>query len=251
MKTLAHFLLQPVLIGLFLLLAGLLLSKWDFALLGRLLWFLAGLWFFLMLFTPVPQWFVRQREQRFSSLREIPAFQEPPQILVLASGFTHDTSLVPTNQLGGTMLQRVVEGYRLYRHIPGAQLILSGPKGERSVSQASVARAAALDLGAVPQDCHVLEHPENTWQEAQLFAARYYHKDRPVILVSSAVHLPRAVYLFQKLGIEVRPAPTAHLVKTEAHEGWRWEPGFSGLSLMRRYLHEKVGEGYARYGLKK
>ena len=223
-------------------------------------------------------------------------------ILVLASGFTNDTTLSAANRLSGTMLRRVTEGVRLYHHLQkvyrdqqqfNVKLILSGPAVDKPVSQANMAAEAAVGLGVNPDDTRLLEHPLNTMQEAQLYAQYYgngnadgsgngsgrekenalanandedndnhnnnnhrHKKDASqLILVTSAIHMLRAHYLFREKGFDPIPAPTAHLVKREQYRTSNqalsfsfsyWKPGFGGIKLMKHYLQELIGIWYAR-----
>lgn len=276
LRPIIHLILHPVSIGALLLLLALITTKYGWLTTGRLFWMAGGLWFFVMIFTPIPQKLVLEREARYPMLLnpnlKIENSSIDIDILVLASGFTNDTTLAAANRLSGTMLRRVSEGVRIYhlmkekyqeataQNHPKIQLTLSGPAVYQPVSQARLAAEAAVGLGVNPQDTRLLEHPLNTWQEAKLYALQYQHseetsdaRDHPLILVTSAIHMPRALYLFRKKGINPLPAPTAHLVKREQLRPQAalsyWKPGLEGIKLMKSYLHETVGMFHTRYFL--
>lgn len=248
LRPLIYFLIHPLFLGVFSLVLGYFLSRTHLGW-GRVFWTLGGVWFFVIFFTSLPQRWLEAWEQRYPPLVSYDRLgQGPaPNIVVLASGFTHDTALLAGQQLSSSMLQRLAEGLRLYRQIPGAKMVLSGPAGERELSQARAAALAAVDLGLNYADSFLLEQPRNTFEEARYYAARF-SAQTPVILVSSASHLPRAVYLFQSQGFEVHPAPAAYHIKREAHAPGLYRPGFHGLQHLQVLLKELVGLGYARWG---
>ena len=329
LRPLIHLFLHPISIGALLLLIALICTKYSWLITGKILWVTGGLWFFLIIFTPLPQKLVMELESRHPTLLKNNFNLNPNfdlnfnpnhatstqiHILVLASGFTNDTTLSAANRLSGTMLRRVAKGVRLYHHLQkieikkkgkgkgtgtgmekgtenqqrfDVKLILSGPAVDKPVSQASMAAKAAVGLGVNPDDTRLLEHPLNTWQEAQLYAQYYgkrngsgrekenahadandedndnhnnnnhrHKKDASqLILVTSAIHMLRAHYLFREKGFDPIPAPTAHLVKREQYRTSNqalsfsfsyWKPGLGGIKLMKHYLHEVIGIWYAR-----
>ena len=78
-----------------------------------------------------------------------------------------------------------------------------------------------------------------------------------MLLVTSAIHMPRAVAVFNKLGIEVIPAPTDYLVPTELNQSLRatWQgqllsllPEAESVSRFTQAMKEYVG--FAIYRLR-
>jgi uncharacterized SAM-binding protein YcdF (DUF218 family) len=65
-----------------------------------------------------------------------------------------------------------------------------------------------------------------------------------IALVSNASHLPRAVPLFEKQGLEVIPAPMGFSTGSPSLAG-SLLPG--GLGLSREALHEYLGQLYNRF----
>jgi uncharacterized SAM-binding protein YcdF (DUF218 family) len=66
-------------------------------------------------------------------------------------------------------------------------------------------------------------------------------RDR-LILVTSAIHMPRAIALFRKFGLDPVPAPTNYLVVTQPgfHYGMLF-PGSDSLHNMEAAVHEYLG----------
>jgi len=71
---------------------------------------------------------------------------------------------------------------------------------------------------------------------------------RRIFLVTHAAHMPRALYAFEKAGLNVTPAPTGYLRDTfqYANAVETWLPGMTALQLSRTALHEWLGLLYYR-----
>lgn len=69
-----------------------------------------------------------------------------------------------------------------------------------------------------------------------------------VLLVTHAAHMPRALYAFEKAGLEAIAAPTGYLKDTFRNAGVleRWLPSLIALQLSRTALHEWLGLLYYR-----
>ena len=132
-------------------------------------------------------------------------------IVVLAGSHILDQRLPITSQFSYDGLVRLIEGIRLHKKAPGAKLILSGGIGNDPVTDAEIMADLAISLG-IPENEIILETKSmNTFEEA-LFIKPIV-KDEKFLLVTSALHMPRAISLFKKLGMDPIPAPTGHLVK--------------------------------------
>lgn len=115
---------------------------------------------------------------------------------------------------------RILYGARLYNQGKAPKLILSGGRitwrGGSGASEADDMKEFALAMG-VPESAIVLEGTSlNTRQNAvNLKPILDRQSAESVLLVTSAIHMPRSVAIFSKLGINVIPAPTDYLVPTE------------------------------------
>lgn len=242
MRSFIHVLYHPLSIFLILAVLAFLGKAVHWFWFSRILWLGAGLWLFMLVFTPLPYSLMRNLEQSYPSLRELPPGFEEANILVLASGFTHDTSLLPNDQLDEHMLKRLSEGIRLY-HLSGgkATLYLSGPQGRRASSQASIAAETAKNIGKVPDSSLVLiEDGRITQEELEAYAAKA-ELSRPLIIVTAARHEKRACFIAKSLGLDPMAAPTAHLIIKESYQSSYWNIGFKGVDIMRSFLREKLG----------
>jgi uncharacterized SAM-binding protein YcdF (DUF218 family) len=130
-------------------------------------------------------------------------------VVVLGGGSDSDNQLPISSQLNGHSLTRLVEGIRIYRESPGSALILSGYGGNDKKSNAEVMADVAISLG-VPKDDIIQETlSRDTHDEAVLI--KEIVKNEPFVLVTSAVHMKRAMMLFRKQKTNPIPAPTDYL----------------------------------------
>lgn len=98
------------------------------------------------------------------------------------------------------------------------------------------------DLG-VPVSAMVLEPASRNTIENARFTADLL-QDRGitrVLLVTSALHMPRSVALFEQQGLEIIPAATDHEVRPEP--AWRlWLPNTNALDGSSRAIKEWIGK---------
>lgn len=167
--------------------------------------------------------------------------RQPQYIVVLGSGHISDPKLPPTSQVGGASLFRLVEGIRLHRLLPGSQLILSGGAVFDPVANATITGEVALQLGVSPQKITLNTKPENTEEEAEAVAQRI--GTDPFILVTSALHMERAMMIFTEKGLHPIPAPTDYIVKKrQKNAPSSFLPTLSNIGLWNQALYEWLGK---------
>lgn len=178
-------------------------------------WIILSLLWLMAAGTPfLPRLLLGAWENRYPRQWIMPANIQPAgiPILVLGSGDTQEPDLTPNDQLSETALQRLIEGIRIHRMLPGSILILSGYGGAASTSHAQTMAQTAISLGVDKEHIILQEQPKNTREEVSAYLSRF-GTTRPPVLVTSASHMPRAMYLFNSCGISPYPAPTAHKIK--------------------------------------
>lgn len=131
------------------------------------------------------------------SVKRLEDLNKPVNILVLGGGHTDDKRFPANNQLSETALMRLSEGIRIHRQLPGSTLITSGHSGKSEIAQAQVLANAALLLGVDASHIKMQTQPKNTWAEANEYK-RLLKDSAQLVLVTSAAHMPRAMYLFKK-----------------------------------------------------
>lgn len=172
-------------------------------------------------------------------------------IYVLGAGTSTDSRLPETMNLNTTSLARLVEGIRIYKHLKHAVLVTSAATEDERVSQASLSKAAAVSLGVNEQNIQMLETPTSTLEEALAFKDKFGTSGN-LILVTSALHMPRAVEIFSDQGIRVIPAPTEYLYKEDRNSYMAISfPSSTSIALMDSYLMTLLKHLYYRGGKKK
>ncbi|NWN91775.1 YdcF family protein [Marinobacter adhaerens] len=143
----------------------------------------------------------------------------------------------------GPASDREWHGVRLFKAGKAPLIVLSGgfDPAYSASSSAEAMRRFMLALGV--QDAALLLEPQsrNTTQNAQYTANLLGKRGiKDILLVTSALHMPRSIALFEAQGFEVTPAATDHEVRPLP--GWRlWMPNTNALDGSSRALKEIVG----------
>ena len=133
---------------------------------------------------------------------------------------------------------------RLAHQYPGALLIISGGSSEivdTAYREGVFLGLLAKELG-VPGRRLLVDRDARNTRENAVFSDKLLRQagvKGPVLLVTSAMHMPRSVGCFKKIGREVVPWPVDYL-----RSGWwgtAWLPKPWSLSKSAHALHEYVG----------
>lgn len=141
---------------------------------------------------------------RAAALRPTPACAtpQPTTIVVLGSGFEYaPRSPADYGALHLATLDRVFAGVDLWHRIPDAHLVFAGGAGWR-IKEAVPMANLAIALGVPPDRIRIEERSHTTWQNARNVAALSPPVPRRIWLVTSAIHLPRALGAFRAWGFE-------------------------------------------------
>ncbi|MEA3545131.1 MAG: ElyC/SanA/YdcF family protein [Thermodesulfobacteriota bacterium] len=238
LKKILGSLLMPVPITLLLLIwAALLLLRRKTRWLGMIVVVLATALLFVGSYAPLSNQFI----SRFEA--QIPSYQQRQTpvdyIAVLGSGHLSNKNQPITSELKPTAIVRLTEGIRIYRLNPGSKLIFTGFKGvnEDPVSYPEKLRELALALGVPTADILVFNGPRDTMEEAELIAARF--SNTSLVLVTTALHMPRALNLFHRTGLDPVPAPTEH--QSKPFKSWWVFPTGKTLAHSEYWAHEQLG----------
>jgi len=160
-------------------------------------------------------------------------------IVVLDGGHLSGEHLPSSSLPNDASIYRAVEGIRLYRAIPESRIILS--------SEASYSRLTS-ELGVASARMDLQESARNTAQEAA--RVRSWVGDEPVVLVTTAVHMPRAVRIFEATGLTVIPSPTGYQALVARTSIGEWIlPSPKRVEYADDVMHELVGLLAVRLGL--
>ncbi|MBA4384022.1 MAG: hypothetical protein C0410_04745 [Anaerolinea sp.] len=176
-------------------------------------------------------------------------------IVILGGGTEPEIAPRPMTEVNAAG-DRIIYAAKLYQENPESMLLLSGGDIEfldQSSSTPAGDMASLLMLMGVPESAMILQdQSQNTYEDAlysceKIKAAGY----KNVVLVTSAMHMPRSMKLFAKQGCTVLPAPTDFTITETA---WRktWHPSFeefiinlvpsySNLSQVTKSMKEYIG----------
>lgn len=160
----------------------------------------------------------RMLERRYPPLLDPSAVSDARWVVVLGGGHQVDSWLPVTSRPSESSIYRITEGVRLQRALPGSQLVFTGFGGGSAISVAAVGRDLALALGTPPESVLIDERPRTTEEEA--VAVMKLVGTEPFVLVTSAVHMPRAMHLFHTQGLRPVPAPTQHHAVSASRSFW-------------------------------
>lgn len=210
---------------------------------GTLFAFLASGFFILFSTHYLPGYLVSRMESKYPPFdaRQFSITHDRVYIHVLGGGYTLDERLPAASQLSGAGLGRLSEAIRLYHLFDSSVLVVSGNVASGDESLAAVARKAAVSLGIEESRIEMLEDPSTTMEEARAFASRY-GTSSDVIIVTDALHMPRAMKFFGESGVTAHPAPTNYYIKHDDNPfALRWVPSAENFLLMDRVWREFLG----------
>lgn len=216
-----------------------LFNKLGKAMVSKRLFLIAILWFFIISCSPIPNILVYHLENKYQiyhySLKD-----NVDYILVLGGGFTENNELPSFEQLSTSSVLRFSEAMRIKKMHRGANLVFSGAKGDRTVSQAEVYMNTLNELGFERNDVVLMDESKNTAEEAQSFYERFGERAR-FVMITDAAHMQRAVYAFARKGLSPIPAPTNHYIKEPKKLYYAFTPSFGKIKMMDVAIHEYIG----------
>ena len=241
MKKLVSPLLYPVPLILLALGLGVLclwVTPWKRA--GRFFVTLGALLLIALSWGPIADRIVRPLEERHRPFVFHQGLTEVRWVVVLGGGHVSDPRLPPTGQMDDACLARLAEGIRIHRLLPRSRLLLSGGKLHDPVPNARLMAEVAASLGVESKNL-VLETASRDTEE-QAHQIQGMLGDEPFVLVTSAVHMTRAMELFQSLGMRPIAAPTGHMVRH--HQEKDLPPNYPSAHVLlktHRAIHEYMG----------
>ena len=146
-------------------------------------------------------------------------------VIVVLGGGVYNSGV-----LKGTSLKRLIEGYRQHLRT-GYPIVLSGGSVSKTVPEAEIMEDVLVSLG-VSKDVIFKDTVSRDTKENALYVKRMCDLlgCERVVLVTSAFHMRRAVWVFEKAGLKVVPYPT----------DFRFEGRYDLYSLFPKYsvLHD-------------
>jgi uncharacterized SAM-binding protein YcdF (DUF218 family) len=135
-------------------------------------------------------------------------------IVVLGGGVAGKGTLRPSNELSPSSLERTICGADLFAHGFAPRIIFAG--GDASIfgegpKEGVEMKRLALRLG-IPEAAIIVEDRSRTTYENAVETKRIMGNGS-ILMVTSASHVPRALGLFHKQGIDAVPYPCGYYVQ--------------------------------------
>jgi len=192
-------------------------------------------------FSRIASWPLRRGFHPFALSDAPPA---PRAIVVLGAGArtVHGrTQKIGTLTLAGA--SRVLEAARLFRVLGDPWIISSGgrPAGYDMIPESETMKRALVELG-VPPDRILLESTSRVTRDEAVLTARMLHDlgIRSCIVVTSDLHMRRALGAFRHEGLEATPAVARDPLDSQSK--WlSWLPTPQGMEYSQAVIHDYVG----------
>lgn len=209
---------------------------------GKWLGIAAFAWLWLWS-TPLASDALRGAIEAQAGPRDLDAVASAPVIVVLGGGVSGPRPPLRPHPDLGASADRMWHAARLYRAGKAPALVLSGGTVRTGDgSEAEAMRGFLLDLGVPDTALHIEAASDNTAGNAAHTARLLMMQGvRSVILVTSALHMPRARVAFERTGLEVHPAPTDFEVIDMPFDLLRIVPDAGALQASAQAMKELVG----------
>jgi uncharacterized SAM-binding protein YcdF (DUF218 family) len=201
---------------------------------------LAWLWFWS---TPAASDALQQELEGRYPARAAESLPRADAIVVLGGAMAPPSPGQPYPDLGSAA-DRVWHAARVFRAGKAPLVLASGgsdPEVSR-VAEAEIIAGLLVELG-VPAAAILRESASRNTRENAVFSVDVLRprQVKSILLVTSALHMPRAVAEFERVGFQVIPAATDH-----AQAKWggvqRWLPDTGALDTSARGMKEVVGK---------
>ncbi|GAA5217619.1 ElyC/SanA/YdcF family protein [Corallincola platygyrae] len=188
---------------------------------------------------------IASREQQIEAVDVLP--EETKYIVVLGCGHHGLPASKLSSQLYECGLKRLTEAMRHYHQDTKRILVFTGWGGNNYVASALVMRDTAIMLGLDPNNALALTTPKDTYEEAVVTAGIV--KDSTFALVTSASHLPRAVSLFDQVGLQPIPVPADIRGNPDFdYDWWSYRPDSNQLDKSTKAWYAYIGELWVKIG---
>lgn len=233
---------MPLAIVVALLLFGLLLRRRALRFAVTLSW--CGVIALIVLSLPVTGHFLRALLENYApplSAADARLRERTVAIVVLGGGRNTDAPEYGGETVSQETLERLRYGAKLHRISKLPLLVTGGTVYGESISEAALMqRVLNEDFGV--RAAWIETRSRNTYENAlysrpMLEAAGI----RRVILVTHALHMRRALWAFQRVGIDAVPAPMGYTRRGSGVLLFELLPSSTGLSLTTGTVHEWVG----------
>jgi uncharacterized SAM-binding protein YcdF (DUF218 family) len=236
--SLVYVLLSPMALALFAACALWIMRKWRQRWMVRLVW-LAELLLLISL-TPLGANLLVAWVESAAPRAEDCLAPTPQAIVVLSGGLDREPAAASDlNALASSTVRRLVAGSELYTRTPGASVYISGG-GPFTIPESVVMRELALRMGIAASAIRIETTSQNTLGNAYDLQALSPPPPKRVWLVTSSLHLPRAMRTFAAAGFDACGYPADSQYVAPDSVGYLL-PQASAAKKSEAALHEIIG----------
>ena len=161
--------------------------------------------FYSLSITPVTNFLVRPLESAYHPVNSIE--KDISVIVVLAGGAKSNDRDPVTSSVSSVSIFRILEAVRLYNVMKKREIFIVGGSGDPFVHlKESVKMKKLMVLYGIPEEAISVDDKSRDTYEG-MRAVRNRLEGTPFYLVTSALHMPRSLFLARKLGLEPFPVP--------------------------------------------
>ncbi len=159
---------------------------------------MSGLVVYFLSIEPVKDFLLRPLETKYSRPSNVNG-----DVIVVLGGGSYNTGILIEDSI-----KRVLAGFVLHKKL-NVPIILSGGSAISNLPESESMKEVLTELGIDKKYIFTDVNSRDTFDNA-IFTKKLCEKYnfKKVILVTSAYHMPRAVYTFKKAGLDVIPYPT-------------------------------------------
>ena len=166
-------------------------------------------------------------------------------VVVLSGGMIN---FVKDNVYEWSDPDRFFGGIKLLKAKKGKKIIYTGgflPWEKKKNNEGELLKKISIKFGVDENDIMITEKVENTYDEANAIS-NIIKKESKIILVTSAFHMKRAKFLFEKKGFKVFPYPVDFKLRNNKITIMDFIPSAGSLSTSSFAIRELLGRIYYR-----
>lgn len=196
-KILQQFLLPSVFLFI-LLIAGLVLFNKK---IGKIFVILSIFLYYVFSISPTADLIIYPLEGKYRQCK-----QHLNTVVVLTGGVKH-ADLPLTSKLSKSMLYRTVEALRIsFENNKNVRIIISGNNPINKREREAIFVEELMKKFGVPEEKIIVDTRSRNTRESA-FNLKLSLRKKPFLLVTSAYHMPRALYIFKRYGTNPIPCP--------------------------------------------
>ena len=241
---LAPIFLYPVGMVIVLTILGLLIAKRRMA----LTFFTVAAGWLCLASTPIfADWVIATLEYQYPA-RSVDELPKADVAIVLGGAISQPTPPRVEIDISGAF-DRVFQAMKLYRAERADTVLVTGgklPWHPDGIPEAELIRSFLVEWGNIPEDAiKIATESRNTYENALEIKALWEEEPfQSAFLITSAAHMPRAMAVFENMGLPVSAATTdIQALKGLPSTPLRWLPNVSALAITTQAVKEWIGYG--------